>query len=200
MSNKPLDRNEIHAACLRGELWVNTAVQSSASPDTADVSAAVPAKEMDKFPEKAEFTGLGYSGTDIKQAWSWYPVVIDIDGIDAYLPLPVLGDHVNRCSSSLGQHTTLSLDNSSVMSTGVIYPRYSSVAAYIYNTDALGHKWQMSIAGPIRSIEEVKDGEQVTVNNRVFTGPLYIVRRMTLREITVVPVGADVNTQFSIKK
>jgi hypothetical protein len=192
--NKPLNRQEIHAALQRGTLYLNTS-----EGDSNSVQMAEAPENMSELPEKAPFDSIAYTGTQIKQGWSWWPVVVDVQGVDAFLPLPALADHINKCSSSLGQHNSVSLDNDTVASSGDIYPRYSALAANIYNTAKQGQRWQMSIAGPIRSIEEVKEGEQVEVNGETFYGPIYIVRRMTLREITVVPVGADVNTQLILK-
>jgi hypothetical protein len=192
---KPMTRQEIHAALLRGTLYLNTAEEGGAN----SVQMAEAPANMDALPEKTPFDSIAYTGGMIKQGWSWWPVVVDIQGIDAFLPLPALADHINKCSSSLGQHESVSLSPEQITSTGHIYPRYSALAANIFNTAKQGQRWQMSIAGPIRSIEEVKEGEQVDVNGETFNGPIYIVRRMTLREITVVPVGADVNTELILK-
>jgi hypothetical protein len=189
-----MNREEIATALERGLLYINTSDSSSDSVQLAEAP-----KNIDSLPEKTPFDSIAYTGGAIKQGWSWWPVVIDIEGADAYLPVPALADHTNKCSSSLGQHSAVSLSNNTITSSGYIYPRYSALAANIYNTAKQGQRWQMSIAGPIRSIEEVKEGEQVTVNGQTFTGPIYIVRRMTLREITVVPVGADVNTELITK-
>jgi hypothetical protein len=194
MKALPLSREEIHAALLNNTLYLNTSGETSEAVQLAESPS-----NMAELPEKSAFTAIGYTGTAIKQGWSWWPVVVDIQGCDAFLPLPALADHINKCSSSLGQHETVSLNNNQITSTGFIYPRYSPLAANIYNTAKQGQRWQMSIAGPIRSIEEVKEGEQVEVNGETFQGPIYIVRRMTLREITVVPVGADVNTEMILK-
>lgn len=191
----PLNREEIHAALQRGTLWLNTAENA----DNKSVQLAETPANMQSLPEKTPFDSIAYTGEAIKQGWSWWPVVIDVEGVDAFLPVPALADHVNKCSSSLGQHNSVSLESPNITSSGFIYPRFSALAANIFNTAKQGQRWQMSIAGPIRSIEEVKEGEQVDVNGQTFTGPIYIVRRMTLREITVVPVGADVNTELILK-
>jgi hypothetical protein len=194
--NSPMNREELHAALQRGMLYLNTAESGT---NEANIQMAESPSNIDELPESVEFDSIAYTGSVIKQGWSWWPIVVDIQGVDAFLPLPALADHTNKCSSSLGQHESVSLINNEITSSGKIYPRYSPVAANIFNTAKLGQRWQMSIAGPIRSIEELKEGEQIEVNGETFHGPIYIVRRMTVREITVVPVGADVDTELTIK-
>ena len=58
-----------------------------------------------------------------------------------------------------------------------------------------GFPWQASIGGPVLEAEFVPDGQTVEVNGRTFEGPLHVVRRMTLKEISFVDSGADGETK-----
>lgn len=193
----PLSGKELHNMILAGQLELDTAKNGKKGDITA---ADTPAGDMDKLPAKAAFESIAYGGGEIRQWWSYWPIVVDISGVQGQLPLPDLMDHTNNCGSTVGQHESINLADGNITTTGLIYPRFSLGAAKIFNMANEGYKWQMSIAGRIVSIEELKESEEVEVNGQIFTGPIYIVRQMVLREITTVPVGADVNTSFTLIK
>ncbi|OEU67459.1 MAG: hypothetical protein BBJ57_02060 [Desulfobacterales bacterium PC51MH44] len=162
------------------------------------VTATQPAPmNVQGLPEIARFESVLYSGAAFNQWWSSIPVVTDIQGVEGRLPLPCLADHSNQCSSTIGQHENITLGNE-ILTTGRIFPKSDSTAAKIYNYAKQSYAWQESHAGPIKSIEEFESGEVVEVNGRSFTGPIYVIRHLVLREGTVVPVGADRDTSFKL--
>ncbi|MBI1374811.1 MAG: hypothetical protein GC159_18985 [Phycisphaera sp.] len=61
-----------------------------------------------------------------------------------------------------------------------------------------GFPWQASIGASVDQFEFVRDGQTVTVNGRPFTGPVNVVRRSTLGEISFVDLGADANTSANV--
>ena len=61
-----------------------------------------------------------------------------------------------------------------------------------------GFPWQASVGAGVEEFELVKDNQQVLVNGRTFTGPLNVVRKATLGEISFVDLGADGRTSASV--
>lgn len=194
--NKTLNYNEMQAAISAGTLMINTS--ESTGESSANVVAAADSSDM-SLPKTAGFECVGYAGGLIRQAWAYWPVVVDVSGVSAQYPMPALADHTNKCASVVGQHNIVELPGEKMItSKGILYPKDDVLSAKIYKYAKRGYEWQASILGPIRQIIEVKADESVEVNGQMFNGPLYVVSKMTLREITIVPVGADVNTSFKL--
>jgi len=61
-----------------------------------------------------------------------------------------------------------------------------------------GFPWQASIGASVDQFEFVKESQTVLVNGRDFTGPLNVVRKATLGEISFVDIGADANSSASV--
>jgi phage major head subunit gpT-like protein/anti-sigma28 factor (negative regulator of flagellin synthesis) len=59
-------------------------------------------------------------------------------------------------------------------------------------------KFQASVGADVGRIENIQAGESVSVNNRTFAGPVSIVRGSSLRETSIVLMGADGATTASI--
>lgn len=57
-----------------------------------------------------------------------------------------------------------------------------------------GFLWQAFVGSGVEEFEFVKESQQVQVNGRTFTGPLNVVRKATLSEISFVVLGADSRT------
>lgn len=58
--------------------------------------------------------------------------------------------------------------------------------------------WQASIGAENHQLTVLAENEKATVNGREVVGPAYIIRKSTLREISVVSLGADPSTSLSI--
>ncbi|MDO4879584.1 MAG: hypothetical protein Q3966_09905 [Neisseria sp.] len=58
-----------------------------------------------------------------------------------------------------------------------------------------GFPWEMSAYIQAQSVERLSAGQSLTLNGREVTGPLEIMRRCTVREVSFCAVGADGNTQ-----
>ena len=59
---------------------------------------------------------------------------------------------------------------------------------------ANGFPWQASIGAAVQEHEFVREGQTVHVNGRAWQGPVNVVRRSSLGEISFVDLGADGNT------
>lgn len=120
------------------------------------------------------------------------PVVIDLAGMKVTAKSrPVLRDHD---AGKIVGHTSevdiqpKKLDVAGVLSADNLFSR--EVAASAKN----GFPWQSSVGASVEKVVFVEDGETVSANGRTFTGPLYLVRRSRLNEVSFVALGADDST------
>jgi len=68
----------------------------------------------------------------------------------------------------------------------------------VAHSGAKGFPWQASIGADILEAEFIPNGQTAQANGRTFTGPLYVIRRSILKEISFVDSGADTNTSAQV--
>jgi hypothetical protein len=61
-----------------------------------------------------------------------------------------------------------------------------------------GFPWQASVGTGVDEFEFVKEGQKVTVNGNQYNGPVNVIRRSSLGEISFVDLGADGATSASV--
>lgn len=165
------------------------------------IQAAAGEGESVKTPT---FSIEAYSGGAIRQYWSKYPMVVDLAGMQATTPMPALYGHSGDggftgkpLDGLLGQ--VLVADNTGrnlrvageMIGEGDTFDRVISLSKK-------GLKFQASIGADVHRTEFVEAGQKVTVNGQEFTGPISVVRASTLREVSIVLMGADPNTSAAI--
>jgi hypothetical protein len=98
---------------------------------------------------------------------------------------------------AIGHAEEVIIGKDSITANGVI--SFESEAAKKVITAAKnGFEWQASIgAAPVKT-EYIKENQKVTVNGKVFEGPLVVALKSKLREISFVDLGADENTSVSV--
>ena len=62
-----------------------------------------------------------------------------------------------------------------------------------------GAEWQMSIGANADEYRRVEAEEKININGQELAGPLYVITKSTLREVSVVAVGADASTNMKIE-
>lgn len=144
------------------------------------------------------FELVAYTGRAIRQSWSRNPLVVDLAGMDTTrASLPILWGHDASLDSVLGQSTSVTSDGNQLIVAGEILGE-SPTATQVLALARKGMKFQASIGADIGRIENVGPGEMVTVNGRDFTGPISVVRASSLREVSIVLMGADAQTSAAI--
>ena len=139
------------------------------------------------------FSMVAYSGGKMPIAGFPHPVVVDLSGLD--IPsdsVPIRLDHESR--QGVGHTTRIEAAEGQLIAEGLI-SRDTSWARDVARSGSNGFPWQASIGGPVLEAEFYPAGETVEVNGRTFDGPLHVVRRMTLKEISFVDSGADGDTK-----
>lgn len=139
-----------------------------------------------------EFSMTAYTGGAMRVKGFPHPVVVDLNGLDVTAQnLPIRLDH--NAKQGVGHSTRIAIEDGQLVAEGLI-SRDTSWARDVANSGKHGFPWQASIGGPVVEAELVPDGCQVEVNGQTFEGPVHVVRKMVLREISFVDQGADEHT------
>ena len=138
------------------------------------------------------FSILAYSGGLLNVSGFPLPVIVDLAGLEAGAVVIVL-DHEVTTETTLGQVDKVTNDGRSLNLTGTITGSSPRVRDVLAAADA-GQQWQASIGANVQATEQIPEGRTVAVNGQTFVGPVIVARRATLKETSVLPVGADSST------
>ncbi|HPD28569.1 MAG TPA: hypothetical protein PLL20_01135 [Phycisphaerae bacterium] len=153
------------------------------------------AAEGDRPPLR-RFGMIAYTGGPMILAGWPHPVVVDLAGLRVTAKSrPILKDH-NR-SLIVGHTDAISIQDNSLLVSGVISGA-GAVAREIIESSHNGFPWQASLGALAERVEFVPKGRTVSANGREFEGPVHVVRRATLGEISFVALGADDNTSAQV--
>ena len=142
------------------------------------------------------FKILAYSGGKLVVDGFEFPVVVDLNGLEATAVSVVL-DHETTTAATVGQTDTITNNGRTLMLTGAVTGQSPRVQQVLAQADA-GHQWQASIGAMVQQSERVPAGQSVAVNGQTFAGPVIVARKAVLRETSVLPVGADSTTQVNL--
>ncbi len=144
---------------------------------------------------KHKVKGLAYSGGKMRLfGWS-RPVVVDLSGMNIPGDVPLLTDHTNFTEGRIGV-VTATLTECGLEIAGEIVAG-SDAAENIVTQGKAGADWQLSIGAEVEAAELVQEGKRV-VNGIEHEAPFYHVTKSTLREVSVVAVGADKATHMKV--
>jgi hypothetical protein len=142
------------------------------------------------------FSMVAYTGGTMRITGFPHPVVVDLEGlaIDRQ-SIPVRLDHNPR--QGVGHTQRVVVENGTVIAEGLI-SRDTSWARDVAKSGVNGFPWRASIGAAVVDAEFVPNGQSVSVNGRTFVGPLHVVRKAVLKEISFVDSGADTNTSARV--
>lgn len=162
---------------------------------TFDTSLSIVAAESEDAKD-ATFSMVAYTGEPMSVGMWRHPVLIDINGLDvSNKSRPIFRDHSRE--RILGHTTMISKENGQVMAEGVLSGADDEVLP-IVATSKRGFPWQASIGATAVDTVYVDEGSKVEANGKTFKGPLYLVRKSRLSEISIVALGADDNTSTTV--
>lgn len=145
-----------------------------------------------------KFTIAAYDGSPMMLENWYFPVVIDLEGLDSAKQIPILKDHSHKLDAVAGQSTDIRVENNTIFIDGELYTEDDEEVARLVAKSKKGYKWEASIGGvPLRR-EFIEDGHTVSVNGSEVTGPCYIARQFALKETSLVTIGACENTNVQI--
>jgi len=143
-------------------------------------------------PALRRFNMTAYTGGAMALAGWPHPVVIDLAGLQVSAKgRPILKDH-NR-NLIVGHTDSIGVIGSTLQVAGVISGA-GPVAREIVDSSRNGFPWQASIGAIAQQIEFVARNKSASANGRTFDGPVHIVRKSGLGEVSFVALGADDNT------
>ncbi len=143
---------------------------------------------------KPKVIGLAYSGGKMNLPGWKHPVVVDLSGLELPESVPLLANHQNKTASRVGMVTASVKDNVLEIDGQIVSE--SEDARDIVAQSKAGADWQLSIGADVVKAELVRSSREV--NGQIFEGPFYHVQHSTLREISVVAVGADAKTTMKV--
>jgi hypothetical protein len=145
-------------------------------------------------PALAKYKMVVYTGRDMVVG-GYGRVVIDLAGLR--IPsgdMPAYRDHN---SAKVVGHGRVGIEGGQVVAAGLVSgtgPDAQEVLANARN----GFPWQSSIGLMPARVETVAAGKSVTVNDKIFSGPISVIRAGDMYEHSFVPLGADGNSSAEI--
>jgi hypothetical protein len=182
-------------AKLRAEGVLNLVSEPGAITIEATAEGTVEGQDAEK-PRLPRFSMVAYTGGPMRIGGWRYPVVVDLAGMS--IPSqnrPIRFGH--DMQSGVGHTDVIQIDNGKLLASGMV-SRDTAAAREIVISARNGFPWQASIGAGVEEFEFVKPDQKVLVNGREFLGPLNVVRRSTLGEISFVDLGADGQTTASV--
>lgn len=144
------------------------------------------------------FDLVAYTGGVIKPYGWWDGVIVDLAGLEIQSQqLPIRYGHRAEWASGVGHTESVSVANGQLTASGVI-SRDTLAAKEVVKAAQNGFPWQASIGADPLEVEFLREGVTTTINGQKVTGPLDIVRRARLYEISIVDLGADPDTEVTI--
>jgi hypothetical protein len=142
------------------------------------------------------FKMVAYTGGAMRVAGWRAPVVIDLEGLAVPSQArPIRFGHDPL--SGVGHTDAIRVEAGQLVATGVI-SRDTPAAKEVVASSRNGFPWQASVGASVEEFEFIKDNQKATVNGQEITGPVNVVRKATLGEISFVDLGADGRTSASI--
>ena len=147
-------------------------------------------------PALRRFAMNAYTGGAMTLRGWRHPTVIDLAGISwSAKARPILKDH--NPSLIVGHTEGVSVVDGVLRVSGVVSGA-GPVAREIVEAGMNGFPWQASVGAYASETEQVPKGRQAIANGRTFDGPVSIVRRSVLGEVSFVALGADDGTEARI--
>jgi hypothetical protein len=144
---------------------------------------------------KHKVAGLAYGGGKMRLfGWS-KPVVVDLSGMTVPESVPLLANHENHTLGRVGV-VNAKAENGHLAIAGEIVAGGELAEAIVAQGKA-GADWQLSIGAEVEAAELVQEGKR-KVNGAEHEAPFYHVTKSTLREVSVVAVGADRSTHMTV--
>lgn len=175
-------------------------IQANA-PNGADLllhaEANIQAAEGEQTTPTVEI--LAYNG-GLMSVGGYGPVAIDLAGLELGESVPLLADHKASLSGIVGQGKPRLDGNRLIVAGGII--EHTEAARTVRALARDGFTFQASVGVRPQSLRFVRGGEVVNVNGQRITAPpvgMRVVEKGKLREVSILALGADDQTQVNIQ-
>ncbi|MCC6906294.1 MAG: hypothetical protein IT430_00005 [Phycisphaerales bacterium] len=142
------------------------------------------------------FKMVAYTGSAMRVAAWRHPVILDLAGLN--IPSqqrPIRFSH--DPASGVGHTDTIRIEQGQLIASGLV-SRDTPTAREIVTSSKNGFPWQASVGASVEEFEFIREGQKVLVNGQEFAGPVNVVRKATLGEISFVDLGADGKTSVNV--
>ncbi len=142
------------------------------------------------------FKMVAYTGGAMRVAAWRHPVILDLAGLN--IPSqqrPIRFSH--DPASGVGHTDAIRIEQGQLIASGLV-SRDTPTAREIVTSSKNGFPWQASVGASVEEFEFIREGQKVHVNGREFAGPVNVVRKATLGEISFVDLGADGKTSVNV--
>lgn len=182
-----------HTARRAKRRMIRAAAGEMIHADAAGVDWVEAADGEQKKPKR--FSINAYSGGVLRVSRYDTPVVIDLAGMTAQAPIPILLDHEH--SSIVGHADDIDVGTASLKLGGIV-SGVGDAADKVTAMAGNGFPWRASVGAIPMELEWVGDGVSTKVNGRSFKGPMYVARKSELKEVSFVAVAADSRTSAKV--
>jgi hypothetical protein len=153
-------------------------------------------EDDDGAKKRRKFSGTAYGGGVITDHGWWDAVAFDLAGVTAQAPMPVFAQHdPNRV---VGVITSVTNNGRTLDIAGDLFTDIDDEAERIAAKADAGLPWQMSVGIYADAIEEVRAGSAVDLNGAQVSGPVHVMRKARVREVSFVALGADGSTSATV--
>ena len=142
------------------------------------------------------FSMIAYTGGPMRIAGWRYPVVVDLAG----LAIPSQNRPIRMghdAAAGVGHTDSIHLDAGQLVATGIV-SRDTAAAREVVVSSRNGFPWQASIGAAVEEFEFVKENQKTVVNGQEVAGPVNVIRKSVLGEISFVDLGADGRTSARV--
>ena len=147
-------------------------------------------------PSLPRFRMTAYTGNPMRVAGWRHPVILDLAGLSIPSQArPIRFGHDPL--SGVGHSDSIRIEAGQLIAAGIV-SRDTAAAREVVTSSKNGFPWQASVGASVEEFEFIKEQQTVTVNGKEHTGPLNVVRKSTLGEISFVDLGADGATSASV--
>ncbi len=171
-----------------------------ATPQSIEITAAaqidIEAAGGEGTTALPRFKMIAYTGSAMRVAAWRHPVILDLAGLN--IPSqqrPIRFSH--DPASGVGHTDAIRIEQGQLIASGVV-SRDTPTAREIVTSSKNGFPWQASVGASVEEFEFIRDGQKVLVNGQEFAGPVNVVRKATLGEISFVDLGADGKTSVNV--
>jgi hypothetical protein len=165
--------------------------QNQQNRNIVTLTADVEFLKNEKDEDISSFSINAYTGATVSRRWG--DMVIDLSGVKSKEKIPVLKDHDTAQIVGFGE---VKIDKSITVSGD--FSSFTQSSAEVKSLSKEGFPWQASIGAAAFIIEDVQKGAFAQVNGRKVSGPIEIWRETQLREVSILPLGADAGTSVSV--
>lgn len=164
------------------------------------LSGAVEFRQLEAGPDGSaqlpQISIVAYNGAKMRPSGGWGEVVIDLAGVAVPQPggaIPILLNHDHR---EIIGHAVVTIDRS-ITAHGVVSGTGTAAQEFLGSAKN-GFPWKSSIGLSVAKTVFLKESETATINGSAVTGPITVVERSLLGEISVLPWPADQTSRVDV--